>query len=106
MSGAMPVRAARRRSWISCRRFMSAATWKNAKPRGEGSPSRGSRVGPPGFAPLIPGHVISAPRRSVALPIDVRRVGPELLERVILAGLRVEHMHHDVAVVLHDPPAR
>src|SRR5690349_4818220 len=42
----------------------------------------------------------------VRLPVDARSIGPQILERVILAGLRVEDVNHEIAVVLHDPARR
>src|SRR3954468_9552659 len=41
----------------------------------------------------------------VTLPVHAPGVGPEILQRVILARLWIEHVDHDVTVVLHDPPA-
>src|SRR5260221_12548498 len=40
------------------------------------------------------------------LPVDLLGVGPEVFQGVIGPRILVEYMHHDIAVVLHDPPAR
>src|SRR5262249_42717568 len=42
----------------------------------------------------------------VTAPIDPRGIGPEVLKVVVLAARRIEQMHDNVAVVLHDPLAR
>src|SRR5262245_38642647 len=42
-------------------------------------------------------------RGSVALPIDALGVGPEVLQAVVFAGVGVEDVDDDVAVVLHHP---
>src|SRR5438046_5319039 len=40
------------------------------------------------------------------LPIEWGRVGPEIIEPVVAARLRVEDMDDNVAVILHDPLGR
>src|SRR5262249_22376274 len=42
---------------------------------------------------------------SVALPVHVRGIGPEVLQGVIAARVGVEDVDDHVAVVLHDPAA-
>src|SRR4051812_11876399 len=43
---------------------------------------------------------------SLALPVDALGVGPEVFESVITTRLLIEDVHHDIAVILHDPAAR
>src|ERR1700730_15366680 len=43
------------------------------------------------------------PPTSTALPIQARGIQPQILERIEGAGLRIEEMDDDVAVVLHHP---
>src|SRR5262249_492010 len=42
----------------------------------------------------------------VVLPVNARSVGPEILDGVVFARLRVEDVRHQIAVVLHDPARR
>src|SRR5207253_3255233 len=41
--------------------------------------------------------------RPVLLPRDLRHVGPQALELVVAAGVLVEHVHDEVAVVEQHP---
>src|SRR5262245_34942570 len=36
-------------------------------------------------------------------PLDVRRIGPQVFEGIIQPRVRVEYVHDDVAVILHNP---
>ena len=53
---------------------------------------------------MRPAPAVRGSARS--LPVDARSIGPELLQPVILAGLGVEDVDHEVAVILHDPARR
>src|SRR5205807_9952440 len=51
-------------------------------------------------------EAVSPASVAFPLPVHLSRVGPQFLQLVVVAGVRVEHVDHDVAVVLHHPLAR
>src|SRR5712664_338174 len=58
----------------------------------------------------VRGFALDAPsaKRSInqrLFPVDARRVGPQLFQRVILARVGVEDVNDHVAVILNDPLA-
>ena len=48
-------------------------------------------------------HLLPPVTQLLPGPVDARRIGPQVFQTIVGARVGIEHMDHDVAVVLHHP---